>query len=64
VQMIFTTRETCPPITLNGIKISQAEDAKYLGLHLDGRLKTEKNIYLPSENNWITTEGNVPATRQ
>jgi hypothetical protein len=29
VQMTFT-RETCPPVTLNGQKISQAEDAKYL----------------------------------
>jgi len=41
-------RETCSPITLNGLRIPQPEDAKYLGLHLDCKLE---KIYLPSENN-------------
>jgi len=33
VQVTFTTRrETCSAVILNGLKIPQAEDAKYLGL--------------------------------
>jgi len=37
-QVTFTIRrETCPPVTLNGQRIPQADDAKYLGLHLDPR---------------------------
>jgi len=42
----FTTRkETCPSVTLNGLKTSQAEDAKYLGLHLDRRLNWRKRMF-------------------
>jgi len=45
VQMIsITCRKTCPPIILNSLKIPQAEDAKYLGLHLDCRLNWKKHI--------------------
>jgi len=44
VQVTFTTRrEACPPVTLNGLKIPQTEDAKYLGL-LDRRLNWKKHI--------------------
>jgi len=39
-----------PPVILNSLRIPQAEDAKYLELHLDRRLNW-KNIYLSSENN-------------
>jgi len=46
VQVIFTTRrKTCPPIILNGLRIPQAEDARYLGLHLDRRLNWRKHIF-------------------
>jgi len=38
-------RETGPPITPNGQRIPQADDAKYLGLHLDRRLNWKKHIY-------------------
>jgi len=39
ILVIFTTqRETCPPVILNGQKIPQADDTKYLGLSLDRRL--------------------------
>jgi len=47
---VTTRRETCPSVTLNGLKIPQNEDAKYLGLHLD-RIGTGENPYSPSENN-------------
>jgi len=40
----FITKETYPPVTLNGLRIPQAEDAKYLGLYLDCRLNWEKRI--------------------
>jgi len=50
IHVTFTTRkETFSRITLNGLRIPQAEDAKYLGLHLDRRL--EKVCRSPSENN-------------
>jgi len=52
VHVTFTTRkEICPLVTLNDLRIFQAEDAKYLRLHLECRLNWTKNIYLPSENN-------------
>jgi len=51
VHVIFTTRkETCAPVTLNSLRLSQVKDAKYLGLHLDRRLIGE-NICSSSENN-------------
>jgi len=65
--MIFTTRrETCPPVTLNGQRIPQAEDAKYLGLHLDRRLNWRKYITIKQEiiRIIITENTVVPATRQ
>jgi len=37
-------REICPPITLDSLKIFQAKDAKYLGLH-DRRLNWRKHIF-------------------
>jgi len=41
-------RKTCLLVTLNGQRIPQAEDAKYLGVYLDHRLnwKKKKNIYI------------------
>jgi hypothetical protein len=35
-QITFTTRrETCPPVHINNVQLPQAEEVKYLGLHLD-----------------------------
>lgn len=46
VQVTFTARrETCPPVTLNNEPIPQANDAKYLGIHLDRRLTWKKHIF-------------------
>jgi len=50
VQMTFNTRrEICPSIILNGLKIPQAEDAKYLRLHFVEQ--TGRNTYSSSGNN-------------
>lgn len=38
-------RETCPPVTLNSLQISQVNEAKYLGLYLYRRL-TWKKTYI------------------
>jgi hypothetical protein len=62
--MTFTThRERCPSVTLNGQSIPQAEDAKYLGLHLDRRLNWRKHIY-QAKTTWTSTGENVLATQQ
>jgi len=47
VHVTFIARkETCPPVILNGLRIPQAEDAKYLArLRLDRRLNREKHIF-------------------
>lgn len=46
VQVTFTTRkDTCPPVKLNGIELSQSNEAKYLGIHLDRKLTWRKHIF-------------------
>jgi len=56
VQVIFTIwkeTEESPPVTLNGQRIPQANEAKYLGIHLDRKL--EKTYILSANNldyNW------------
>jgi len=63
VQVTFTThRKTCPPVTLNGLKIPQTKDVKYLGLHLDRKL--EKAHVHRAKTSWNTIEQNVLAARQ
>jgi len=47
VHVTFTIRkEVCPPITLNDLRVFQAEGVKYLGLHVDCRLNCKKYIYI------------------
>jgi hypothetical protein len=42
----FTTRrETCPPVHINNVQLPQAEEVKYLGLHLDCRLTWRNHIF-------------------
>ncbi|GBO98989.1 Probable RNA-directed DNA polymerase from transposon X-element [Eumeta japonica] len=46
VQVTFTLRrKTCPPVKLCNVEIPQADDAKYLGMHLDRRLTWRKHIW-------------------
>lgn len=46
VHVTFTLkRQTCPPIKLHNENIPQADDAKYLGMHLDRRLTWRKHIW-------------------
>jgi hypothetical protein len=39
-------KETCPPVIFNDHQLPQADEAKYLGLHLDRRLTWQKHIWL------------------
>ena len=38
--------KSCPPVSLNGVQIPQADEAKYLGVHLDRRLTWKKHIII------------------
>lgn len=38
-------KDTCPPVTLNNHQLPQANEAKYLGMHLDRRLTWKKHIF-------------------
>lgn len=46
IHVTFTMKkDTCPPVTLNNHQLPQAEEAKYLGMHLDRRLTWRKHIF-------------------
>jgi len=46
VQVTFITRrETYPLVTLNGQRIPQTDETKYVGIHLDRRLNWKKHIF-------------------
>lgn len=50
VHTTFTMKKkTCPGVSLNSIKIPQATEVKYLGLHLDKRLTWKKHITVKSK---------------
>ena len=45
VQVTFTfNKMTCPPVKLNNDHLPQADEVKYLGIHLDRRLTWHKHI--------------------
>lgn len=45
VHVTFGTRtENCPPVTLYNKELPEADDVKYLGMHLDRRLTWRKHI--------------------
>jgi hypothetical protein len=47
----FTTcRVTCPPVHICNEQLPQAEEVKYLGLHLDRRLTWHKHIFAKRKN--------------
>jgi hypothetical protein len=51
----FTTRrETCRPVHINNIQLPQAEEIKYLGLHLDCRLTWCNHIFAKCKRLSIT----------
>jgi hypothetical protein len=51
----FTThRETCPPVHINNVQLPQAEEVKYLGLHLDRRLTWRNHIFVKRKQLGIT----------
>lgn len=39
-------RLTCPPVKFNDVELPQADEAKYLGLHLDRRLTWRSHIWV------------------
>jgi hypothetical protein len=44
-QVTFTLKKnTCPPVQLNNKQLTQPEDVKYLGIHLDRKLTWRKHI--------------------
>jgi hypothetical protein len=45
VQVTFILKKnTCPPVQLNNKQLTQTEEVKYLGLHLDRKLTWHKHI--------------------
>jgi hypothetical protein len=47
IHVTFTMKkETCPPIIFNDNQLPQADEAEYLGLHLDRRPTWQKHIWL------------------
>jgi len=44
VQVTFTLKKnTCPPVQLNNKQLTQPEEVKYLGIHLDRKLTWRKH---------------------
>jgi len=58
---MFTVPKKTYLSTLNGLRILQAEDTKYLELHLDRRLNWKKHIFRKQLR--FQNEENVLATR-
>jgi hypothetical protein len=52
----FTTRRsTCPPVHINDVQFPQADDVKYLGLHLDRRLTWHEHIFTRGNNSALSS---------
>lgn len=46
VHITFTLRkQTCAPVSINGIQIPQSDSVKYLGMHLDSKLNWKHHIW-------------------
>jgi hypothetical protein len=55
INVYFTTRrETCLPGHINNVQFPQAEEIKYLGLHLDRRLIWRNHIFAKRKQLGIT----------
>jgi hypothetical protein len=55
IHVTFTTcRATCPPVHIYNEQLPQAEEVKYLGLHLDRRLTWHKHIFAKRKHLGIT----------
>jgi len=61
-RLLTTRRKTCLPVILNGPRISQAENARYLGLCLDRR--PEKAHIHRARTTWNSTEQDALDARQ
>jgi hypothetical protein len=58
----FTTRRaTCPGVLIYNEQLPQAEEVKYLGLHLNRRLTWHKHTFAKKETSWHHTLQNVLA---
>jgi hypothetical protein len=63
VHVTFTlNRDVCPAVTLNGVTIPQADDTKYLGMHLDKRLTWRKHIFTKRKQLELKIQANVLVT--
>jgi hypothetical protein len=64
VHVTFTTRrDTCPPVHINDVQISQENHVKYLGLHLDCRLTWHTNTFFLNAYSLDSHSPNVRVTR-
>jgi hypothetical protein len=55
IHVTFTNqRETCPVVYINNALLPQAEDVKYLGIHLDKRITWLKYIFTKRKHLGIT----------
>jgi hypothetical protein len=51
---IHNTKRNVPPVQINNGQLSQKEEVKYLGLHLDRRLTWHKHIFVKRKQLGIT----------
>jgi hypothetical protein len=51
---IHYMKRNMPPVHINNVQLSEEEDVKYLGLHLDRRLTWHKHIFIKRKQLGIT----------